>query len=68
MIVSLDKSGVNAMATYPGGQSGNPGSAHYADLLQAWAHGEYYKLHFLKNPSQDATKMFFSTQLNPAGQ
>ncbi len=68
MIVSLHKSGVNAMATYPGGQSGNPGSAHYTDLLQAWSHGEYYKLHFLKNPKQDATKMFFSTQLKPAAQ
>lgn len=66
MIVSLDSTGVNAWATYPGGQSGNPGSTHYADLLKAWAAGKYYHLQFLKTPDVVPEKLFYSTTLNPA--
>ncbi|HYC85171.1 MAG TPA: penicillin acylase family protein, partial [Chryseosolibacter sp.] len=33
MVVSLEKSGVKAWGTYPGGQSGNPGSRFYDNLL-----------------------------------
>ena len=29
MVVSLEKSGINAWGVYPGGQSGNPGSPYY---------------------------------------
>jgi penicillin amidase len=39
MVVSLEKSGVRAWATYPGGQSGNPGSPHYLDMLGRWTDG-----------------------------
>jgi penicillin amidase len=48
MIVSLEKTGMKAWATYPGGQSGNPGSVHYTDMLQRWLKGEYFSLQFLK--------------------
>lgn len=34
---------------YPGGQSGNPGSKYYADFIDKWAKGEYYKLTFTGN-------------------
>jgi penicillin amidase len=46
MVVSLEKSGVNAWATYPGGQSGDPGSPHYTDMLGRWLEGRYFALHF----------------------
>jgi penicillin G amidase len=48
MLVDLQDS-VRAQAVYPGGQSGNPGSAHYDDMLQHWADGKYFESLFLKS-------------------
>jgi penicillin G amidase len=33
---------------YPGGQSGNPGSAGYNSFVDAWTDGKYYKHNFFK--------------------
>lgn len=63
MIVSLEKSGVKAWGTYPGGQSGNPGSYYYNNLLDRWTKGETYPLLFLHEAGSD--KMFYSMTLNP---
>jgi penicillin amidase len=43
MIVSMTTP-VEAYGVYPGGQSGNPGSPYYDDLVGNWAKGEYYRL------------------------
>ncbi|HZB12743.1 MAG TPA: penicillin acylase family protein [Chryseolinea sp.] len=56
MVVSLEKSGVRAWGTYPGGQSGNPGSPHYTDMLARWLDGEYFSLNFPKT-IQEAEKI-----------
>ncbi len=32
------------LGSYPGGQSGNPLSVHYQDMLELWLKGEYQKL------------------------
>ena len=48
MIVSLDEP-VRAWGIYPGGQSGNPSSPHYINMVEKWAKGEYYELNFLKS-------------------
>ena len=53
MVVSLEKSGIRAWGTYPGGQSGNPGSPHYIDMLDRWVNGRYFPLHFLKAPEDE---------------
>jgi penicillin amidase len=39
--------GGESFGVYPGGQSGNPGSAHYDDFLKTWEAGEYYPLQLL---------------------
>ena len=65
MVVSLAPSGTKAWATYPGGQSGNPGSTHYDDLLQRWVKGNYFGLLFLRAPDENIQKIFYTTQLNP---
>ena len=39
MVVEMGPT-VRAMATYPGGQSGNPASARYADRLRFWRDGD----------------------------
>lgn len=53
MVVSLEKTGVQAWGVYPGGQSGNPGSPYYNNLLGLWTEGNYVKFDF----SSDADKM-----------
>jgi penicillin amidase len=53
MVVSLEKSGVRAFGVYPGGQSGNPGSIHYTNLLPLWASATYVPLTLLRN-TEDA--------------
>lgn len=45
MVVELS-SPPQAYGIYPGGQSGNPGSTHYDDLLTPWLQDQYFKLPF----------------------
>ena len=51
MIVELGEE-PTAYGVYPGGQSGNPGSAYYDSFVDDWASGNYYELKFLKNKEQ----------------
>ena len=46
MVVHLTDE-IEAYGLYPGGQSGNPGSAYYDTFVDAWAAGKYYRLLFL---------------------
>ena len=55
MVVQMGKE-IEAYAVYPGGQSGNPGSKHYADFLQHWVDGKYYRIQFLPNASVQENK------------
>lgn len=57
MIVSPGKP-VVAYGIYPGGQSGNPGSAYYANAIEDWAKGKYYSLIFLENDGQNSGILF----------
>ncbi|MBL7863251.1 MAG: penicillin acylase family protein [Cyclobacteriaceae bacterium] len=66
MVVSLDKTGVNAVGVYPGGQSGNPGSPYYANFIDPWATAKYFNMHFVTSPDQLASYKFSSTQLSPS--
>jgi penicillin amidase len=65
MIVSLEKDGVKAWGTYPGGQSGNPGSRYYNNLLSRWVKGEYDQLLFLQEAKAADDILYFTTTLNP---
>jgi penicillin amidase len=46
MVVHLTDE-IEAYGLYPGGQSGNPGSAYYDTFIDYWAAGKYYRLLFL---------------------
>ncbi len=46
MVVSLEKQGVKAWGVYPGGQSGNPGSPFYNNMIDVWTADHYFNLHF----------------------
>ena len=48
MIIELaDK--INAHVVYPGGQSGNPASRHYDDMVDDWVSGKYEVPQFANN-------------------
>jgi penicillin amidase len=65
MIVSLEKSGVKGWGVYPGGQSGNPGSKYYNNMISRWSTGQYYPLQFLKEAQPDENTGATLTTLNP---
>ncbi len=56
MVVNLTAD-TEAWAVYPGGQSGNPGSRFYDDLVNTWAKGEYNKLWVMKADEQKDAKI-----------
>ena len=47
MIVHLTNE-TEAYGVYPGGQSGNPGSPFYDNMVDAWSQGKYYSLWMMK--------------------
>ncbi len=54
MVVALGPE-VKAVGVYPGGQSGNPGSPYYDQMVNAWVEGEVYPLIFLPTPDEFPT-------------
>ena len=42
---------------YPGGQSGNPGSPYYLNLMDKWEKGELNELVFLSSPDQQHARL-----------
>jgi penicillin amidase len=64
MIVELgDK--VKAYGVYPGGQSGNPGSPYYSNMIDSWAKGEYYEIDFIQSPDELGNKALYKQKLQP---
>ncbi len=63
MVTSLEKSGVKTWATYPGGQSGNPGSKYYDNLLGRWTTAQYFPLLFLHTEKEGSE--LTTLHLNP---
>ena len=51
MVVELGPN-PKAYGIYPGGQSGNPGSPYYLNMLKKWENGELNELVFLSSPDQ----------------
>ncbi len=45
MVVELGEK-VKAWGVYPGGQSGNPGSPYYDNMVEEWKEGQYFPLIF----------------------
>lgn len=44
---------IKAWGIYPGGQSGNPGSDYYDDMIPAWLAGDYEELIYLKTAADN---------------
>ena len=64
MVVELSDP-VQVWGVYPGGQSGNPGSSYYTNLVDAWAAGEHYPLTLMASPEDTEMGVLVSQSLNP---
>lgn len=64
MVISLEDK-VKGHAVYPGGQSGNPASKFYKNMIDAWRKGEYYSLNLYAKPEDLSKNKTQSVILNP---
>ncbi len=62
MIVELSDE-VKAWAVYPGGQSGNPGSKYYDNMLSTWVNGAYNPLFFMQNAKDKRKPLLYSIEM-----
>ena len=63
MIVELGPE-IQASVIFPGGQSGNPASRFYDNMVDEWASGKYQKALFVQHP--EALKPIFKQQFIPS--
>ncbi|GAB3827685.1 penicillin acylase family protein [Hymenobacter jeollabukensis] len=64
MVVALGPA-PKAYGVFPGGQSGNPGSHYYDDLLETWRVGQLNELIYLTSPTQPHPRVSAAWQLKP---
>lgn len=62
MVVELGERPV-ARGIFPGGQSGNPGSSFYDNMVDDWVAGKYYDIHFLDSLDIDNNSKLSLTRL-----
>jgi penicillin amidase len=62
MVVALGPQ-VQGYGVYPGGQSGNPGSFYYDNLIETWRQGKLFKLNYLKSATEPAAKKMMEMRL-----
>ena len=63
MIVALGKN-VKAYGVFPGGESGNPGSHYYDDMINIWSEGKLNELVYLKSATEKSKRIIASWKLN----
>jgi penicillin amidase len=56
MVVQLGPT-VKGYGIFPGGESGNPGSFYYDDMLQTWKDGKLNELLFLQSPDESSKRI-----------
>ena len=56
MVVALGPE-PKAFGVYPGGQSGNPGSPYYDDMIETWRKGELNELLYLRHPQDSSSRI-----------
>lgn len=64
MIVQLDEDWPVAHGIYPGGQSGNPASKYYSNMVSSWSEGELFPLVYLKNSAEENNKIIQTFKIN----
>ncbi|PQA56320.1 penicillin acylase family protein [Siphonobacter curvatus] len=64
MVVALGKDGPKAYGVYPGGQSGNPGSPYYDNMVTTWAEGKLNELVYLKTIDENHPKVLSTLKIS----
>ncbi|GAA4352441.1 penicillin acylase family protein [Hymenobacter saemangeumensis] len=64
MVVSLGPQ-VQGYGVYPGGQSGNPGSPYYDEMLETWRTGQLHELVFLRSAAEKHPRVPSALALKP---
>lgn len=67
MIVDLGDR-VRGYGVFPGGQSGNPGSKFYDNMVDTWAKGAYYDLLLLGSADEVSTRILGKQTFSPSPQ
>jgi len=63
MIVAIGKE-VKAYGVFPGGESGNPGSHYYDDMIDTWSEGKLNELVYLKGKDEKSKRIITTWKLN----
>ncbi|NOT51123.1 MAG: penicillin acylase family protein [Chitinophagaceae bacterium] len=63
MVVQLTNE-TEAYGVYPGGQSGNPGSKYYDNMVDNWVEGKYYKLWFMHDADRASKDIKWTMKFN----
>ncbi len=61
----VDEGSMKAFVVYPGGQSGNPGSKFYDNMVSTWARGEYFETNFTHPGDELRWKKLFTGTYKP---
>ena len=56
---------ITAQGVYPGGQSGNPGSKWYDNMVDIWAKGQYLPLMYLKSADETSERVIGKQVFSP---
>jgi penicillin amidase len=63
MVVELGKT-PKGHGVFPGGQSGNPGSKFYDNMIDTWANGELYDLFFMQSFDDPSAKIISKLKIS----
>ncbi|RZK78470.1 MAG: penicillin acylase family protein [Pedobacter sp.] len=63
MVVELGKN-PKGHGVFPGGQSGNPGSKFYDDMIDTWANGNLYELYFMDSVNDPDAKIISNLKIS----
>jgi penicillin amidase len=63
----VDEGAMKGYVVYPGGESGNPGSKYYDNMVKTWAQGQYYEARFIKQGEELGADKLYVITFHPAG-
>lgn len=61
----VDEGDMKAYVVYPGGQSGNPGSPYYSNMIKYWERGKYYEAAFIHSGDELGKQKLFTITFKP---
>ena len=63
MVIALGKN-VKGYGLFPGGESGNPGSFYYDDMIENWSNGKLNELLYLQSKNEKSSRIISTLSLH----